>query len=198
MTMENTAMEEMAQTAPKSTGARVKMLSAVLFTSYAVAACVTSPTTPTTLSSQFATTTFTGYAITPSAPVEVLVFNFRTNGWDVAATTTASATPTVPANTVGDNPDLYSWSVPAAIATLGDPNSYYHWNAAGKETPAVCDVAQARVTAGGFNAYTFGPGGANCVADDIRAGDNLVVAVQDCSSPGGLIMVHWTDLPCIF
>jgi hypothetical protein len=162
----------------------------------ALAGCVQSPTTGTTLSGPYQSTTFTGYAVTANAPVVVEVWNYHTSTWDTLATTTSAPTVSIAQNTIAQNPALYSFSVSAAIATQGNQPSMYHWNYGGPLNN--CDYARVKVTAGGWNALTFDSNGSMCINNEIKAGENATNAALDCKSASGEIDMHWTNGPCIF
>ncbi|HEY2517257.1 MAG TPA: hypothetical protein VGI39_40570 [Polyangiaceae bacterium] len=176
---------------------KLALAAALSILAASTAACVQSPTTGTTLSSQYETTTFTGYAVTASAPVNILAWNYRTSTWDTVATTTSSPTVSIPQNTAGQNPALYAWSVPVTLASQSNPNTYY-WDGAGSASLNACDYARVKVTAGGWNALTFDSNGASCVQKEINQGENATNAALDCKSSTNEVDLHWTSSPCIF
>lgn len=67
------------------------------------------------------TRTFGGFSQTPSKTVRVRALNQATNQWITIGSGVSSASPTVPAGTWAGNPNLYEWTVNAALTTAADP-----------------------------------------------------------------------------
>ncbi len=155
--------------------------------------CVTSPTNPWQVFAYDSQVRFEGYALVAGDTMTVEMRNQNTGLWETIATTTAATTPTLPANVLNGNPDLYAWSVTAALAQQGVPATYCRWSPTCAEppTPVPCEgpfpVAYARVREGAYNALTFDRSWESdwtvCFNAEINAGTPFVQAAINCASP---------------
>lgn len=182
------------------------MVGLFALTAFGALGCLTSPTDGTALSTPDASKTFQGYSLTAGAAVAVQAFNYKTQQWDTIGTGTASNTVSIAANTAGNNPELYAFSVAARVANASDPRTTCHWRNFDQQCDSVplanvgvCDFAKVRVQVGGFNALTFTDTGDDCVQQELAQGENAVNAAINCQSPNSP-QVTLTPRPgtCIF
>jgi hypothetical protein len=88
-----------------------KLDTLVFVSALATSSCVTSPTNEA-LSSPDQPLQFSGYGVTANAQVQVQAVDItavQSDRWMTLATTTTASKVTIPADTIAQNPELYSW-----------------------------------------------------------------------------------------
>lgn len=171
----------------------------------AASGCVTTPFNEQTIGGRTDPVAFSGYASAPDALIELGAIDVS-GAHSVFATARSSKTVSLAAGTVGDNMDLYAWSVTSKVAsadTLGRWRPVYGDCGAvdGHCTPYdggyICSkifpscypsyyVATLTITERGArlrNLATFDQGGNTCVMDELTRGEPLTRAVSTCMSP---------------
>ena len=132
-----------------------------------------------------------GYLFTASDQFAVEAFNFQTGQWEELATGQSAATPSIPANTIEDNPDMFSYHADVQIATFDDAASFCRWGGACRIPPrdACLPPAKLRVVSGGQPLQTFGPPGppsmSICMGRELqnRSFVQAAIACQSENSP---------------
>jgi hypothetical protein len=151
--------------------------------------CVTTPTDGEALPSAVSLKNFQGYSLTPSAAVVVQAFNHKTSQWETIGQGTSSATVSIAANTAGQNPELYAFSVSARVANESNPSTFCRWRSFDPNCANLtladlgsCDFAKVRVQVGGLNALTYTAQGDDCIQQEMSSGTNAVQAAINCQS----------------
>jgi hypothetical protein len=153
--------------------------------SLAVSACMTSPTNNHKVESFEQTASLEGYTFLPNSTVTIEAFNQSTASWEVLATTTTGATPSISEGIVGDNPALYAWSVQTQIASASEPSSLCRWSPTCQILPDRFGAysAQLRATEGTNRLQTFEARWDSCVDQELLAGGSFTQAAIACQSP---------------
>jgi hypothetical protein len=159
------------------------------------AACVTAPTDDGRIAHYDTPIKFQGFASKPNSAVIVKVKNQSTGDWELLATATSLASPTVAAGTyTTDNPNLYAWSVTAAISSAENAAGLCRWSPScsppGKVEGDFRATLQIEEPGGDFTQQlvTFDQEGLNCITDKTRAGMAFLLAAGQCRSQ------HYPDL----
>ena len=125
---------------------------------------------------------FAGYTTAPAAPVTIEAYDKSTGTWDVIATTVSSTSVSFPAGIWGGNPNLYQWSVSAAIDDASGSECRFSESCELSLTYGV-DTARVRTRVGYGDALDFTPGWQDCMSEAIDDGSTFTDAALECQNP---------------
>ncbi|MEY2933354.1 MAG: hypothetical protein RL033_4103 [Pseudomonadota bacterium] len=130
-----------------------------------------------------------GYLFAAGDSFVVEVFNTQLNAWEPLASGVSVSTVSIPANTISNNPDMFSFEANVQISSFDDPASFCRWSG-GCLDPARVDrcigAARVRVATGGDFARTFGAPGPppmdQCIAQRLEVDSSFLRAAEFCKS----------------
>jgi hypothetical protein len=149
--------------------------------------CVTRPTNHSFVATYDQQIPIDGYLLTANQGFVVEALNQATGVWEAIGSGQSSATPTLPAGSIVDNPDLYGYSATVRIASANQPATFCRWSVSCAEPPPpdACEFslsAQIRVRTGEQFPITFEAGYQTCMAQEIGQGRSFVQAAIACQS----------------
>ncbi|MCC6806434.1 MAG: hypothetical protein IT381_03335 [Deltaproteobacteria bacterium] len=159
----------------------------VLLVALLAPACVTGPTNDTEVASYAASVPMQGYVFAGNAPVDIQVLNQATGLWETIATAYSDASPSVPANTIGQNQDLYYWYANIALAAPTSPATLCRWSPTCviQQDKFGSYVARLRAVYAGQPIITFEENWGDCLSTELAAGRDLTNAALNCKSHEG-------------
>lgn len=166
-------------------------LVAAVLSAVALAGCVLSPLDRQ--SQNLNPLTVAGFAIEPSATIQVKAYNYVTKSYDLIGTTTSASTASVQAGTMCSNsPAFYVYQ---ASVRLGDNNwSKSNWNQDNTGWPDVYGRIQVtQVSSGGGTLSLYGtrePNAVQCIGNNITPGCNFYDVAQKCGFTLTEITLH--------